>query len=75
MYLLATNEINKGFCAKCSGKTLDSNANTVFRSSGESGTEEEDIDEEMEENSSNDATEFSAKSLLVRQTPVEFACK
>lgn len=47
MYIL-TADVNKGLCGRCLGIPCDQNSQ--FRSSGESGTEEE---------SSNGGTEFS----------------
>lgn len=49
MYIL-TADVNKGMCGRCLGIPCDQLSNSQFRSSGESGTEEE---------SSNGGTEFS----------------
>lgn len=49
MYIL-TADVNKGLCGRCLGIPCDQMSNSQFRSSGESGTEEE---------SSNGGTEFS----------------
>lgn len=49
MYIL-TADVNKGLCGRCLGIPCDQISNSQFRSSGESGTEEE---------SSNGGTEFS----------------
>lgn len=50
MYIL-TADVNKGLCGRCLGIPCDQMSNSQFRSSGESGTEEEE--------SSNGGTEFS----------------
>ncbi|KAG4068167.1 hypothetical protein HA402_001592 [Bradysia odoriphaga] len=50
MYIL-TADVNKGVCGRCLGIPCDQMSNSQFRSSGESGTEEEE--------SSNGGTEFS----------------
>lgn len=63
MYVLSS-ELNnsKGVCGKCLGiTTRDSMKSEALRSSGESGTEEEEMEEEEE--LSNGGIEFSDKKL------------
>lgn len=61
MYIGSSTDMGKGVCGKCSGKPGRDQQikSTPFRSSGESGTEEEEEDECEE--SSNGGTEFSDK--------------
>lgn len=63
MYVLSS-ELNnsKGACGKCLGITKDSLKGEQLRSSGESGTEEEEMDEEEE--LSNGGIEYNEKKLF-----------
>lgn len=57
MYILSS-DVSKGVCGKCLGiPSRDQIKSAPFRSSGESGTEEDEEEEEL----SNGGTEFSDK--------------